>query len=176
MRKGDTLEIHAFPALLPIPVTGGFRSLGPPVFRRPFSFIGSRRFRRGLLRFFWTLFFCLHKTYVAFFIPLGKAKKNKMSKASELLKPYRDQIDQLDDQIVDLLVKRLSIVRDVAIVKAKAGIPVVIEERIKDVIDRVAERAGEENEDMICEVYALLMAVCCDLEEESIGQGKKFKD
>lgn len=81
------------------------------------------------------------------------------------LRPYRSQIDQIDDQIVALMVKRLGIVRDIAVIKAREGIPAVLEDRIREVIDRAGKNAGPENEDMVREVYTMLVAVTCDMEE-----------
>ena len=98
-----------------------------------------------------------------------------MTNTAKILKPYRDQIDVLDNQIVDLLVKRYNVVRDVAVVKQQHNIPSAIEERLKEVIDRVADRAGEDNEDMLCEIYALILAVACDLEDEIITGEIKFE-
>ncbi len=97
-----------------------------------------------------------------------------MMKPSEILKPYRIRIDELDDQIVDLLGTRLGIIREVAQIKKQNKISVELEDRLKEVIDRVADRAGEVNEDMICEIYALILAVSCDLEEELITGQVKF--
>lgn len=97
-----------------------------------------------------------------------------MSKTKEILKPYRDRIDALDDRIVDLLIERIGVVREVAQVKQQHKIPAVIEERIAEVIDRAGDRVeaaiageqGEDDADRIREVYALLVVTCCDLEEE----------
>jgi chorismate mutase len=75
-------------------------------------------------------------------------------------------IDQLDEQIVALMVKRFAVVRDIAAVKSREGIPAILEDRIREVIDRAGEKAGPENEDMVREVYIMLVAVCCDLEEQ----------
>jgi chorismate mutase len=99
-----------------------------------------------------------------------------MNKTSEILKPYRQAIDALDDQIVDLLVKRYDIVRQVAVVKGQNNIPTVAEDRIKEVINRVGDRAGEKDEDVICEIYALMIAIAHDVEDEVLGRGDKFKD
>jgi chorismate mutase len=99
-----------------------------------------------------------------------------MNKTSEILKPYRQAIDALDDQIVDLLVKRYDIVRQVAVVKGQNNIPTVVEDRIKEVINRVGDRAGEKDEDVICEIYALMIAIAHDVEDEVLGRGDKFKD
>ena len=59
-----------------------------------------------------------------------------------VLKPYRDRIDALDDQIVPLLVKRLAVIREVAALKTREGIPAVLEDRVRQVIDRAAGTAG----------------------------------
>lgn len=90
------------------------------------------------------------------------------------MKPYRDRIDALDDKIVDLMIERLGIVREVAQIKLKNKIPAVIEERIAEVIDRAGDRVeaavpgevGEDDADRIREIYALMVVICCDLEEE----------
>lgn len=97
-----------------------------------------------------------------------------MSNIKEILKPYRERIDALDDRIVDLLIERIGIIREVAQVKKEHNIPAVIEERIAEVIDRAGDRVeaaisgeqGEDDADRIREVYALLVVTCCDLEEE----------
>jgi len=90
------------------------------------------------------------------------------------MKPYRARIDALDDQIVDLMIERLKIIREVAAVKVENGIPAVIEERIAEVIDHAGDRVesvlsgeqGEDDADRIREIYALMVVICCDLEEE----------
>jgi chorismate mutase len=92
-----------------------------------------------------------------------------MAKDTEILAPWRTKIDALDTQIVDLLVERLALVREVAKIKSEHGLPVVIEDRIREVIDRAGERAGEEDEDFIREIYALIVVIACDLEEEVMG-------
>lgn len=97
-----------------------------------------------------------------------------MTKIHEIMKPYRDRIDALDDQIVDLLIERLGVVREVAKTKSYHNIPAVIEERIAEVIDRAGDRVedtikgeqGEDDADRIREIYALIVVICCDLEEE----------
>lgn len=83
-----------------------------------------------------------------------------------VLQPYRDQIDALDDQIVPLLVKRLAVIREVAALKGREGIPAVLEDRVRQVIDRAAAKAAREDADMVRELYTLLVTICCDLEEQ----------
>lgn len=103
-------------------------------------------------------------------------KKIKMAKAAEVLKPFRERIDALDNQIVDLLVQRYDIVREVAKVKGEHNIPTVAEDRIKEVINHVGDRAGEKNEDIVCEIYALMIAIAHDVEDEVLGRGNAFSD
>lgn len=103
------------------------------------------------------------------------------STAKELLKPYRDRIDALDDQIVDLMMQRIEVVRELSAIKAAHNIPAVIEERIAEVIDRAGDRVeaaipgpqGEDDADRIREIYALMVVICCDLEEELMSPGAK---
>lgn len=87
----------------------------------------------------------------------------------ELLTPYRSRIDALDDKIVDLMVERIEVIREVAELKMKEGIPAILEDRIREVVDRAGARAGTD-EDMIREIYIMLVAVCCDLEEQIIDE------
>lgn len=99
-----------------------------------------------------------------------------MSKIADLMKPYRDRINALDDQIVDLLVERYKIIREVGAFKEKHNIPTVVEERVKEVINRVGDRSGEDYEDIVCEIYALMIAIAHDVEDEVRGHGDKFRD
>lgn len=99
-----------------------------------------------------------------------------MTKVAELMKPYRDRINALDDKIVDLLVERYKIIREVGAFKEANKIATVQEERVKEVINRVGDRAGEDNEDIVCEIYALMIAIAHDVEDEVRGHGDKFRD
>lgn len=99
-----------------------------------------------------------------------------MNKASDLMKPFRERINLIDNQIVDLLVERYKIIREVGLFKEENNIPTVVEERVKEVINLVGDRAGEDYEDIVCEIYALMIAIAHDLEDEVRGHGDKFKD
>ncbi len=92
------------------------------------------------------------------------------------MKPFRDRINAVDDQIVDLLVERYKIIREVGVFKESNNIPTVVEDRVKEVINRVGDRAGEDFEDIVCEVYALMIAIAHDVEDEVRGHGDKFRD
>lgn len=90
----------------------------------------------------------------------------------DILKPYRKRIDEIDDQIIDLLARRLKIVEEVAAVKGERGIPAVLEGRIEEVRERCAARAGGQGLDpeLARRLYTVLICWCCDYEEELMGE------
>jgi len=92
----------------------------------------------------------------------------------EVLKPYRRRIDALDNQIIDLLAERLSIIDEVAELKAARDIPAVLEDRVNEVINHAAERAAERGLDpeLARRLYAVLVAWCCETEEAYIKSQK----
>lgn len=90
----------------------------------------------------------------------------------EILKPYRARIDALDDKIVDLLVERTKIIREVGVLKAREGIPAILQDRVDEVRERAAARAAERgmDADLVRKLYAILIDYSCTL-EENIKQG-----
>lgn len=93
----------------------------------------------------------------------------------ESLKPYRKRIDELDDKIVDLLAERIDVVREVGVLKFREGIPVVINSRVDEVRERVANRAASNgfDPDLGRKIYTLLIDYCCSLEEEIKEEHKR---
>lgn len=85
----------------------------------------------------------------------------------EILKPYRKRIDDLDDRIIDLLVERTAVIREVGHLKFREGIPAVLQDRVDEVRERAAARAEAKglNPDMIRRFYAELIQFSCDLED-----------
>lgn len=83
------------------------------------------------------------------------------------LKPYRERIDSLDDRIVDLLVERERIIREVAGLKAAHNIPAVLQDRVDEVRERATARAVVKGsgEDYVREIYTKIIRLSCDLEE-----------
>lgn len=60
----------------------------------------------------------------------------------EKIKALRKKIDDLDDQLIDLLVKRYALSREVGHIKAKDGQSVHDPSREREIIDRLTKRAG----------------------------------
>ena len=77
----------------------------------------------------------------------------------EALKNQRARIDALDDQIVDLLVERFAVVREVGEIKKTQGIEVVQSTRADEVKNRVAARADAAGLDgnLLRAIYTLMI-------------------
>ncbi len=85
---------------------------------------------------------------------------------NNLLKPYREKIDALDDQIVDLLVERIEIIQEVAKVKGANDIPAVLADRVNEVIERCSARANSKklDADFVRRLYTDIVQYSCNLE------------
>jgi chorismate mutase-like protein len=93
----------------------------------------------------------------------------------EILKPYRERIDALDEKLVDLLVEREQIIREVAELKAAHDIPAVLPDRVDEVRERAVARAVEKgaDENYIREIYKKIISLSCDLEEQRAQKEKR---
>ena len=95
----------------------------------------------------------------------------------EILKPYRERIDALDDQLVDLLVAREGIIKEVAHIKVKHDIPAILQDRVDEVRNRCISRAEEQgaSPEIVEELYTQLIKFSCDLEEKIAQEIKALK-
>ncbi|AWK87054.1 chorismate mutase [Azospirillum thermophilum] len=86
---------------------------------------------------------------------------------TDCLAPLRAEIDALDDEIVALLGKRLAVVHRVAAVKAQAGLPAVLPDRIAAVKARAADRgrAVGLDPDFVANLYQMIIDEACRVEE-----------
>lgn len=85
----------------------------------------------------------------------------------EILKPYRARIDALDDKIVDLLIERIGIIREVGHLKAREGIPATLPDRVIEVRERAAAHAAAKglDADLVRQLYTILIDYSCNLEK-----------
>jgi len=83
----------------------------------------------------------------------------------------RQELDEIDATLVDLLVRRLEICRRIAAHKRSHGIPMMQTGRISAVKRPVALQAGTRGlrEEFVLEVYDRIIAEACKLEDEIIG-------
>jgi chorismate mutase-like protein len=91
------------------------------------------------------------------------------------LAAYRRRIDALDDEIVRLLAQRFEVVREVASLKERYGLPVRIPERIEEVCSRNSDNAAGLGVDrsLVRELFAQIVAASCKLEDQLIDSLQK---
>ncbi len=73
------------------------------------------------------------------------------------LKDYREQIDEIDRSITDLILRRMAISRDVAAYKVKKGLPVLDSARERQMLNDITSRVGEESAPALYALYALIL-------------------
>ncbi|MBI1326797.1 MAG: chorismate mutase [Alphaproteobacteria bacterium] len=95
------------------------------------------------------------------------------SETKEIMAPFRARIDALDDVLVDLIAKRFDIMREVAVIKIKHGIPATINERVIEVRERNVKHGAEKgvDPDFMRELYQRMIDESCKL-EETLGAPK----
>jgi chorismate mutase/prephenate dehydratase len=81
------------------------------------------------------------------------------------LDELRIRINDLDDKILELLEERARVVGDVARAKQEANLPTYDPDRERQVLDRLATRAGRFPADAIRAVYREVMSACLALQE-----------
>ena len=84
----------------------------------------------------------------------------------------REEIDRIDGEIVDLLGQRFAVLRDVAAYKRPRDIPVVIPERIAEVVERCVARGAPHGLDagMLREVYHRIIDEACRVEAKAMAE------
>jgi len=91
------------------------------------------------------------------------------------LKPFRDRIDNLDEKIITLLGERFGIIREVARLKSKQGIPSYLPDRVEEVKDRCADMGAKVGLDreLVKTIYTLIIANAVSLEDIKIKENDK---
>ncbi len=84
-----------------------------------------------------------------------------------LLKPFRIQIDAIDDDIMKLLKKRFGVVRKVARIKAEKDLPSYISDRVVQVRERNAATGKKYgiDPDFVRMLYSLIIYQSCAEED-----------
>ncbi len=86
----------------------------------------------------------------------------------------RKEIDEIDDQIIPLLLRRMSVSEQVAKYKAERGMPVLNSDREQQILDDVAAKCGKHG-DTIKTVFAATMDASRALQHKIIGGGKELR-
>ena len=87
---------------------------------------------------------------------------------------YRKQIDEIDNELIPLLLKRMSVSEQVAQYKAERGMPVLNSEREQQILDDVASKCGKHG-DTIKTVFSATMDASRALQHKIIGGGKELR-
>lgn len=84
------------------------------------------------------------------------------------LEPFRERLDQLDDDIARLLGERFDVCRQIALYKAAHGIPMMQPNRVEEVRARYLARGAEVDlpADFTADLFDLLIAATCKAEDE----------
>ena len=85
----------------------------------------------------------------------------------------RSDIDKINDEILDALIKRLELSKDVAEYKIKQNIPVYNREREEEILRRIGNKAGAKAE-YIIPVFEAILDTSKKLQEDIIT-GKEGK-
>ncbi len=91
------------------------------------------------------------------------------------LKPIRDEIDRIDNQLIELFVQRMKCAEKVAAYKLENGMPVFNPEREQQVLDSVAERAGVYG-NSARQLYAAVMELSRALQHDMLGSGEQLRN
>ncbi len=84
------------------------------------------------------------------------------------LTPYRERLDELDEQITRLFGERFQICREIARYKLAHGVPMMAPERVAEVRGRYLERGAVLNvpSEFSVELFELLIGTTCRMEDE----------
>ncbi len=87
----------------------------------------------------------------------------------------RKQIDEIDDELIPLLEKRMGIAAQVAEYKAQRGMPVLNEQREKEILEDVKQKCGEDG-DAISTIFAAAMDASRAKQHKIIGGGQELRE
>ena len=91
------------------------------------------------------------------------------------LKPIRDEIDQIDKELIALFAKRMECSRKVAQYKLENGMPIFNAERERQILDSVEEKAGVHGGSARL-LYSTIMELSRALQHDMLGSGTALKN
>ena len=89
------------------------------------------------------------------------------------LEEIREQIDEIDAQILELFCRRMDLVKQVAEYKIENGLPVLHPGREQKILDRVRLDGGEAYGDYAAAVFQRMMEVSRQMQEKVIEAKQK---
>lgn len=88
----------------------------------------------------------------------------------------RKEINEIDDELLRLFVRRLEIVHDVAASKKERGAPVFDPGREREILSRVANKVGPELENEACLFFSTMFSISRGKQREELFPDSKFRN
>lgn len=99
-------------------------------------------------------------------MPKDAENRNNKSSPSELLKPYRERIDQIDETILNLLAERAQLAKKIGEIKKEYGLAVHVPEREREILERLLEKnKGRFPEKALVRIFREIISACLSLEQ-----------
>ena len=100
--------------------------------------------------------------------------EQKTVDAGSILASLRHQLDEVDREILDLLVRRMTVCRGIARLKADNDIPMMQMDRVNLVVNRARDKAAANRlpEDYFEDLYRRIIAWTCVQEDALIAERK----
>ena len=89
---------------------------------------------------------------------------------------YRNEIDAIDKELVDLFVKRMNACAGVAEYKKEHGLPVLDASRERALLSKVSELSGEDFEDYTRTLYSTILTLSRSYQHSKLGTNSKLYD
>lgn len=91
------------------------------------------------------------------------------------LEEIRREIDEIDSQLLPLFLRRMKCAEQVAAVKKEKGLPVRSEERERQILDKIAAKAGEYGGEARI-LYSNMIAMSCAVQHRLLGDGSALRE
>jgi len=87
------------------------------------------------------------------------------------LQQLRTEINKIDEELINLLEKRMDLTHEVALFKRENKIPVYDPLREQEILDRLSAKITDEHKDAIIALYKQLFELSRAEQSKIIGQG-----
>lgn len=75
------------------------------------------------------------------------------------LKEYRNEIDEIDNQIIKLFEKRMGVVKNIAEYKLKNNIEILNDEREKQILEKIKDKSNKDYEKYVKQFFVNIMDI-----------------
>jgi len=90
------------------------------------------------------------------------------------LSELRKQINEIDDQLLKLFIDRMHVASEVAEYKRQNHMPVLDSARERDLLTRIAERAGEEMDEYALVLYSTILSLSRSYQHKQLSPESKY--